>query len=155
MQNSYNFYSEFHDFAPRDSFSIDGVIMWCYPANPPFVMPQSVITEIDNPEVQTQLQPFLDYADVASIVRGGGYVLPETPKPPVLTIIPGDKEVTITWSDVNVNTPDAYYQFLQDNPSLDPNGLYREYDFEGYRLYRSYVGPSDSHSEQLKWLGDA
>ena len=62
----YNFFTEFNDFAPRDSFSITGVVMWCYPANPPFVMPQSVVTEIDNPAVQTQLQPFLDYGDVAA-----------------------------------------------------------------------------------------
>ena len=147
--NNYNFYSEFNDFSPRDSFSIDGVIMFVYPANPPWAMPQSVISEIDNAELQSQLQPFLDYADVAEIVRGGNYILPETPNPPALTIIPGDKEVTITWSDVNVNTPDAYYQFLQDNPSLDPNGVYREFDFEGFRLYRSFVGPSDSHSQLI------
>ncbi|RLB12375.1 MAG: hypothetical protein DRG82_17160, partial [Deltaproteobacteria bacterium] len=109
----------------------------------------SEIGNIDDPEVQDQLSPILDYAEIAKIVREGGYILPETPQPPPLTIIPGDRKVTITWSDVNVHTPDAYYYFLQEHPELDPEGKYREYDFEGYRLYRSFVGPSDSHSELI------
>ncbi|MEA2062281.1 MAG: hypothetical protein U9P14_01165, partial [Gemmatimonadota bacterium] len=29
------------------------------------------------------------------------------------------------------------------------NGSYKEYDMEGYRLYRSFVGPNDSHSELI------
>jgi len=99
--------------------------------------------------VTEALNAFLPYADVADIVAEGGFILPETPAPPPLTIIPGDRAVTITWSDVNVHTPDAYYGFLQDHPELDPGGLYREYDFEGYRLYRSFVGPNDSHSELI------
>ncbi len=74
---------------------------------------------------------------------------PSTPQSPPLTIIPGDRQVTLTWSDVNLQTPDPYYGFLQQNPELDPNGVYREYDFEGYRLYRSFVGPNDSHSEKI------
>ncbi len=151
-QNSYNFWSEFKDFAPRDSFSVDWVAAFVMPASPPYAFPQSVIAEIDNPSVQTQMQPIIDYMNVARIVRDGGFILPETPTPPPLTIIPGDKQVTITWSDVNLNTPDAYYGFLQQYPELDPDGRYRQYDFEGYRLYRSFVGPSDSHSKLL-WEG--
>jgi len=147
--NYYNFWAEFTNFAPRDSFSVDGAVMFVYPATTPFSLPPNNISEIDNPTVQAQLAPMLAYAQVAKIVFDGGYVLPETPTPPPLTIIPGDKEVTITWSDINVHTPDAYYAFLQANPGLDPNGRYREYDFEGYRLYRSYVGPSDSHSAKI------
>ncbi|MBW7995461.1 MAG: hypothetical protein FVQ81_02595 [Candidatus Glassbacteria bacterium] len=150
--NSYNFWGEYHDFAPRDSFSLDAVYSWVQPKNPPFTFPPSDIPNLDNPDVQDQLSTVLAYNDVAEIVSAGGFILPETPAPPPLTIIPGAKQVTITWSDVNINTPDAYYGFLQDNPSLDPSGLYREYDFEGYRLYRSFVGPSDSHSE-LIWEG--
>jgi hypothetical protein len=150
--NSYNFWGEFTDVAPRDSFSLDCVYAFVQPKNPPFTFPPSDLPNLDNPEVQDQLSTILDYMDVAEIVSAGGFILPETPSPPPLTIIPGEKQVTITWSDINVNTPDAYYGFLQDNPSLDPDGRYIEYDFEGYRLYRSYVGPSDSHSE-LIWEG--
>ncbi|HLA41650.1 MAG TPA: hypothetical protein VJ417_16725, partial [Candidatus Glassbacteria bacterium] len=147
--NQYMFYGEFKDVAPRDSFSVDWMIAYVYPKNPPFAWPPSDIPNIDNPVVQDQLSPILNYGDVAAIVSEGGFILPETPIAPPLTIVPGNQEVTITWSDVNVNTPDAYYGFLQDNPELDPDGVYREYDFEGFRLYRSFVAPSDSHSELL------
>jgi len=147
--NQYMFYGELKDVAPRDSFSVDWVLMWVYPKNPPFQWPPSDIPSIDSPTVQDQLSPVLAYEDVAKIVSEGGFILPETPSPPPLTIIPGNQQVTITWSDVNIHTPDAYYGFLQQYPELDPTHAYREYDFEGYRLYRSFVGPSDSHSEQL------
>jgi len=148
-RNHYVFWSELHDFGPRDSTSADFVIMFVYPKNPPLVMKVGEFATMDDPVTQDQLSPFLDYAAVAEAVFGGGYILPETPAPPPLTIIPGSRQVTITWSDVNVHTPDAYYYFLQDNPELDPNQSYREYDFEGYRLYRSFVAGSDSHSEVI------
>ncbi|MCE5271672.1 hypothetical protein LLH00_10365 [bacterium] len=142
-------YSDFHDVAPRDSFSLDNVLMFVPAVSDPFVWPRLEYANIDDPTVQTQLSRVDDYVNVAGMVYEGGYVLPETPSPPPLTIIPGDKQVTITWNDVNVNTPDAYYGFLQQHPELDPNHVYRQYDFEGYRLYRSFVGPNDSHSEML------
>ena len=98
--------------------------------------------------MQTAFAPQEHYAAVAQTTFNGGYLTPETPVAPLQTIIPGDRQVTITWSDINLQTPDKYYYFLRDN-NLDPNHLYREYDFEGYRLYRSFVGPNDSHSEMI------
>ncbi len=154
-RNQYDFWTEFHNVMPRDSFSIDEVIIFQWAKNAPFSWPNSQdLANIGTPdggnaEVEDQLSPVHDWVQKAEIVYGGGFILPETPTPPPLTIIPGNKQVTITWSDVNINTPDSYYSFLQDNPALDPDGVYREFDFEGYRLYRSYVGPSDSHSELI------
>ncbi len=140
-------WSSLHDFGPRDTTSTDFAIMCCYPANPPMVLKPSSLQYIDDPELQTQMAPMEHMGDVVKIVYEGGYILPETPAPPSLTIIPGDRQVTITWSNVNINTPDDYYYFIQQHPEVDPTGNYREYDFEGFKLYRSYVGPSDSHSE--------
>ena len=148
-RNHYVFWSELHDFQPRDSSSCDFVMMFVYPKNPPLVMKVAEFANMDDQETQDQLSPFLIHAAVAEAVFGGGYILPETPAPPTLTIIPGNRQVTLTWSDVNVHTPDRYYYFLQDHPELDPNQSYREYDFEGYRLYRSFVAGSDSHSEMI------
>jgi hypothetical protein len=141
-------YGELHDVAPRDSFSLDCVFMFAYPGVKPFTRPQFDYAEMDNPEVQDAFAPLEHYADVAAIVQGSGYQLPETPSAPTLTIVPGDREVTLTWTDVNIQTPDNYYYFLEEN-DLNPSGYYKEYDFEGYRIYRSYVGPNDSHSELL------
>jgi len=141
-------YGELHDVKPRDMFALDYVLMFVYPAIIPFVPPPLEVANIDAPIIQEALAPVEAYVNVAKIVHAGGYILPETHRPPALTIIPGDKEVSITWSDINVNTPDNYYYFLQEN-NLDPNGRYQEYDFEGYRVYRSFVGPNDTHSELL------
>ncbi|MFC1613824.1 hypothetical protein ACFL5K_00835 [Gemmatimonadota bacterium] len=147
--NSYNYWSEFHDVMPRDSFSLDAVIMFVHLANEPYAWKSSQdMANLDIPEVNVNLAPLVESSDVADVVAGGGFILPETPSPPPLTIIPGDRMVTITWSDVNVNTPDAFYGFLQEN-DMDPDKIYKEYDFEGYRLYRSFVGPNDSHSELI------
>jgi len=141
-------YGELHDVAPRDTFSLDCVYMFTYPGVKPFTPPQFDLAERDNPMVQEAFAPLEHYADVAAIVQASGYQLPQTPENPPLTIIPGDREVTLTWSDINIQTPDSYYYFLEEN-GLNPNGYYKEYDFEGYRLYRSYVGPNDSHSELI------
>ena len=146
---NYTAWSELHDFGPRDTTSTEFAIMCCYPADPPMILKPSALEYIDDPELQEQMAPMEHMGDVVKLVYEGGYILPETPKPPPLTIIPGDRQVTITWSNVNVNTPDAYYYFIQEHPDVDPEGKYREYDFEGYKLYRNYVGPSDAHSEMI------
>jgi len=145
---SYPCYGELHDIAPRDTVVMDAAYMFTYPGVETYVTPEMDIANIDDPVMQQVLAPLEDYAEIAEVVINSGYKLPETPRAPPLTIIPGDREVTITWSDINLQTPDSYYYFLEEQ-GLNPNGYYREYDFEGYRVYRSFVGPSDSHSELL------
>jgi len=146
-RNMYQFWGWIEDFAPRDTCSADFVVMFLYGNPSNFAFPRSEIANIDRQDVQQFFAPVLEYADVARLTWEGGYVVPETPVPPPLTIIPGDRQVTITWSDVNVNTPDAYYTFLHEH-NLDPDNRYVQYDFEGYRLYRSYVGPGDAHLDK-------
>ncbi|MBN2288252.1 MAG: hypothetical protein JXQ83_02895 [Candidatus Glassbacteria bacterium] len=136
-----------HDVAPRDTFSFDWVHM-CVPMDEPFEVPPREISYIHDELIQEHLKPVEEYGEAALAVYQSEFILPETPAAPPLTIIPGDRQVTVTWSDINLKTPDRYYYFLQEN-DLDPNGLYHEYDFEGFRLYRSYVGPNDSHSELI------
>ncbi|HUU28974.1 MAG TPA: hypothetical protein VM123_14290 [archaeon] len=144
----YPCYGELHNIAPRDTVNFDFAYMLTYPPNPTYIVPDMDIDNIDDPGMQLVLSPLEHYAEVAEIVINSGFQLPSTPLAPTLTIIPGDRQVTITWSDVNLQTPDSYYSFLEAN-NLNPDGLYQEYDFEGYRVYRSFVGPSDSHSELL------
>ncbi len=145
---TYPCYGELLDIAPRDTVVFDAAYILTYPGLDNYVRPELDIAEIDNPIMQEVLAPLEYMAEVAEIVINSGYKLPETPRAPPLTIIPGDREVTITWSDVNLQTPDTYYYFLEEE-GLNPAGYYKEYDFEGFRFYRSFVGPSDSHSEML------
>ena len=145
---SYPCYGELTDIEPRDTVVFDAAYIFTYPGVDSYVRPELDIANIDDPMMQEMLSPLEDYAVIADIVINSGYMLPETPVAPALTIIPGDREVTITWSDVNLQTPDTYYYFLEEE-GLNPAGYYKEYDFEGFRFYRSYVGPSDSHSELM------
>ncbi len=143
-------YGALHGIAPRDSLSMDFALMFIpIPSGKSYQLKPTDIANIYDPGIQDHLKIVEDYADIAQTVFEGGYILPETPIAPPLTIVPGDRQVTITWTDVNVQTPDAYFYFLQNHPELDPSHMYREYDLEGYRLYRSFVGPSDSHSELI------
>jgi len=148
-ENTYMFWSELHNFAPRDSSSADFVLMFVMPPSGTWAMPRATMATLDDQTVQDHFAPILDYANVARLVYDGGLIVPETPATPPLTIVPGDRQVTLTWSDINFQTPDKYYYFLQEHPELDPNHHYKEYDMEGYRLYRSFVGPSDTHSELI------
>ncbi len=148
---NYVYYAALHDIGLRDTLSFDYVFMIAYPKNPPLTLPVNEISSIGDPATMEQFEPIEHMAEVAQIVFDGGYVLPETPVAPQLSIIPGDRQVTITWSDANLNQPDAYYDFLEDN-GFNLDGYYREYDFEGFRLYRSFSGPNDNHSELL-WNG--
>ncbi|MCE5270123.1 hypothetical protein LLH00_02445 [bacterium] len=148
--NLYNSYAVLHDIAPRDTLSLDFVYAFV-PVEPgkSYVMPKLIVENIGDPGMQQYLAPCEDYLHVAEVVHGGNYVLPETPTPPQLTIVPGDRQVTITWSDVNIDQTDAYYYFLQSHPELDPEGVYREKDFEGFRLYRNFAGPTETHAELI------
>jgi hypothetical protein len=145
----YAFWGELNNVAPRDTMSFDWVMMWTPTGVTPLVAPTYDIANIDAPVMQEGFAPMARYADVAQTVYEGGYILPATPASPPLSIIPGDRQVTLTWSDVNLQTPDPYYFFLQANPELDPNKVYREFDFEGYRVYRNYVAPNNEHSEKI------
>ena len=73
------------------------------------------------------------------------WLLPGPPTPPILTCIPGDAQITLVWSNAPEYEPDPYYDVVSDpgNPNLyDP--YYRQYDFEGYRIWRSQTGQSGS-----------
>ncbi|HUU29052.1 MAG TPA: hypothetical protein VM123_14685, partial [archaeon] len=141
-------FAEMNDFAPRDTVSFDFVYMFTYPGVSPLVIPSFTLAEIDNPMMQTAFAPMEDMAAAAQAVFDGGLATPETPVPPSLTIVPGDRQVTITWSDVNITTPDSFYYALQELDA-DPEGHYQEFDFAGYRLYRNFRGPNNSGAELI------
>lgn len=67
------------------------------------------------------------------------WLLPGPPPPPILTCVPGDKKVTLIWSNLSENTPDPYYDVVHfadpNSPIYDP--YYMKFDFEGYRIWRS------------------
>jgi hypothetical protein len=75
----------------------------------------------------------------AQFIYDKNWLLPGPPPPPQLTLIPGDVKVTLTWNSEPEKTPDPYYDVVSSPGALyDP--FYREYDFEGYRIWRSMTG---------------
>ncbi|MFQ5901662.1 MAG: hypothetical protein ACE5IH_08920, partial [Thermodesulfobacteriota bacterium] len=57
---------------------------------------------------------------------------PPSPPPTITALIPGDRRVTVCWDNSAEQAPDKYY------PAMLAVGdtLYRQYDVEGYRVWR-------------------
>ncbi|HXI20723.1 MAG TPA: hypothetical protein VNH46_06540, partial [Gemmatimonadales bacterium] len=87
----------------------------------------------------------LGKAKVAQAVFDGQFLLPFAPASPEFFLIPGDNQVTVLWKPSSSETSgDPYFQLASQaiyngaaNILYDPN--YREFDVEGYRIYRGRV----------------
>ena len=94
-------------------------------------------------------------AQVAQAMFEGRFLVPSAPEAPDFFLVPGDDQVTIMWRESNSEaTGDPYFQLAKDanttspggnllhpNPLYDPN--FREFDVEGYRIYRGRVDTPD------------
>ena len=88
---------------------------------------------------------------VAQAVFDAGFLLPFAPDPPPFYLIPGDNQVTVLWQpSPTESSGDPYFGNASPptvippgggtpvaNPLYDPN--YRQFDVEGYRIYRGRV----------------
>jgi hypothetical protein len=85
------------------------------------------------------LEEVITVQRAAQVIFDAGFLAPAPPVKPDLTLIPGDGEVTIAWTDIS-QEPDPFFNVAGDptNPAFDP--LYREFDFEGYVVVRSTSG---------------
>jgi len=81
------------------------------------------------------LGELLQVKDVIQGVFDLNFLQATPPPAPNMTLIPGDGQVTILWDELSLLTPDrTYEEFVQ----LD--STYRQYDFEGFRVWRSRTG---------------
>lgn len=72
------------------------------------------------------------------------WLLPYPPAPPRLTCVPGDAKVTLCWTSFPETMADRFYRLASDSSSPFYDSLYREYDFEGYRVFRKRADISDT-----------
>ncbi|HXI20905.1 MAG TPA: hypothetical protein VNH46_07470, partial [Gemmatimonadales bacterium] len=87
----------------------------------------------------------LGKANVAQAVFDTKFLLPFAPSSPDFFLIPGDNQVTVLWKPSPSETSgDPYFQIanqaiVNGSPNIlyDPN--YRQFDVEGYRIYRGRV----------------
>ncbi|MBN2543894.1 hypothetical protein JXI42_13635 [bacterium] len=74
--------------------------------------------------------------DAALTAYNAGWVVPSPPAAPNLVGIPGDQKVSLIWDNTAEFEPDPF----QDVMAETGDTLYRRYDFEGYRLWKSRTG---------------
>ncbi len=112
-----------------------------------FARPASASVDINNLTINGELRPLIDLWAVAREVHRSGFIVPSPPLAPAMRLIPGDKQVIITWNDLPVEAADPYaltaaaaqHEPVEQFPAL----RYRARDFEGFRVYRSLTGNPD------------
>jgi len=81
------------------------------------------------------------------LVYDQNWLLPKAPSPPHLTCIPGDASVTLVWDSSPEHESDPYYSLVGTNPNSPVyDQFYREHDFEGYRIWKSFT------AEEGEWF---
>jgi len=94
-------------------------------------------SRIDEYEVQTVPRSLLNKAEVAQAVFNSKFLLPFAPEAPEFYLVPGDNQVTVVWKASQSEADgDPFFAVASDPGSAlyDPN--FRQYDVEGYRIYR-------------------
>lgn len=109
-------------------------------------------------EVQTVPRSLLNKALVAQAVYDNKFLLPFSPEPPSFFLVPGDNQVTIAWQKSETETVkagggDPYFAIASDPTSslYDPD--FRQYDVEGYRIYRGRTSGALSLVAQFDYAG--
>jgi hypothetical protein len=106
---------------------------------------------VDQEEIAATPGSLLGKALVAQSIFDKGFLLPFAPDPPDFFLIPGDGQVTVLWRPSSSETSgDPYFQLASlttnadgsPNPLYDPN--YRQFDVEGYRVYRGRLNSPNS-----------
>ena len=88
---------------------------------------------------------------VAQTIFDNHFLLPQAPATPDFFLVPGDNQVTVLWRKSSTeSTGDVYFNVASQplnadgtvNALYDPN--YRQFDVEGYRIYRGRVDSPNS-----------
>jgi hypothetical protein len=101
--------------------------------------------EVEQSEFRTVSGSLLNKALTAQVIFDNGFLLPFAPTAPNFYLIPGNNSVSIVWQPTASEvTGDPFYAVASDpGTPLEPNLLYdpnyRQYDVEGYRIYRGRV----------------
>jgi hypothetical protein len=105
---------------------------------------------VQQEEFRTVDGSLLGKAKVAQGVFNGNFLLPFAPDTPEFFLIPGNDQVTVVWKPSGSETSgDPYYSLASQARILDRdnnlinnvlyNPNYRQFDVEGYRVYRGRV----------------
>jgi hypothetical protein len=101
---------------------------------------------VEQSDFQVAPRSLYGKALVAQQVFDGGFLLPFAPEAPNFFLIPGNNQVTVLWQpSATEANGDPFFQISSaplnqegaENLLFDPN--YRQFDVEGYRVYRGRV----------------
>ena len=119
---------------------------------------------IDQTEVQTVPRSLLAKALTAQAIFDTKFLLPFAPESPNFYLVPGDGNVTVVWQrspteNVCAICGDPYYAVAKSalkpdntpNPLYDPD--YRQYDVEGYRIWRGRTASEMQVVAQFDYAG--
>jgi hypothetical protein len=109
-------------------------------------------------EVQTAPGSLLDKAKVAQAIFDNKFLLPFAPESPDFYLVPGDGQVTVVWKKSSTETVkalggDPYYKVAGDPASALYDPDYRQYDVEGYRVWRGRTGAEMQVVAQFDYAG--
>ncbi len=138
--------------SPYDSLDLTPADKRFIQCSGPFILPPDSVANITvaviaaeypgsggSPPTIWDTLPLARVAAEAQFIYDQGWLLPEPPPNPNVRLIPGDKKITVTWDNLSELVPDKFYKVASrpdtTQPSYNPD--YKEYDFEGYKLYRS------------------
>ena len=103
----------------------------------------------DDITLDGELIPLIGLAQTVQTTFDTDFNLPAPPVSPNMRLIERDGMVIVTWDDLPETTSDPFYPVSQvaTNPDGTPastyNPDYLEYDFQGYRVYRSLSSDSE------------
>lgn len=86
------------------------------------------------------LKPLCKLAVTAQFIYDQGWLLPGPPAASNAVLFPMDKSIRIVWDDLAERTPDPYYEVASNPASPGYDSIYKKFDFEGYKLYKSTDG---------------
>ena len=126
------FGSEDLTICPDDTTYFNYALICAWPATDD---PVSNISTADGLALESK--GMIETAKLAQTLFNSDFKLPRPPQAPSVKLIPGDGKVTVTWDDQAVRSRDDFYDVYQSQGTIND---YRQYDFEGFRIYRSTTG---------------
>ncbi len=115
---------------------------------------------IQQTEVTTVPRSLLNKALVAQAVFDAKFLLPNAPAAPQFFLVPGSNQVTVVWQKSTTEADgDLYFAIASQpfdslgaqNALYDPN--FRQYDVEGYRIYRGRTASELTLLAQFDYAG--
>ena len=115
---------------------------------------------IEQNEVVTTPRSLLNKALVAQAVFDAKFLLPNAPTAPPFFLVPGNNQVTVVWQKSETETEgDLYFNIASQpfdsignrNALYDPN--FRQFDVEGYRIYRGRTASELTLLAQFDYTG--